>query len=219
MVWMLSGCSVLLAVLVHILDPKLFLLPLSFSRDGHAGGFGYAMFACLFLACMAYTYTLWKAHAVAGPIALGPIVGLPLLACVIVTPTAGHLHDAAAGCLLVWITIYYMIRVGTQLPWLPWLIAFMMFCLGITILITGVSLGLVQKSLILLQLIAMNLDVLIVKQLKNADPKHRRNGASWFDIDFKPLCEKCRGSGMRPDRYRWVCCGACSGTGQKRIVR
>jgi hypothetical protein len=220
MVWMLSACSVLLAVLVHFVDPQLLSLPLSFTRDSEAGVFGYAMFACLFAACVGYAISLWKARALAGPIALGPTVGLPLLACIILTPTAGQLHDLAAGCLLLWITLYYIIRVGSRYRWLPWLIAVVMLCCGIAILQTGVPLGLVQKALIGLQLIAMNLDVLVVKQLKNGDLGDRREGASWFDIDFTPVCDRCRGSGIRPDRYapipgRWICCGSCAGTGQR----
>ena len=221
MVWMLSGSSVMLAVLVHMIDPSLGTLPLSFTRDSQVGGLGYAMFGCLFLACVGYAITLWKARAMSGPIALGPIVGLPLLACIILTPTAGQLHDLAAGCLLVWITLYYIIRVGTRYPWLPWVIAMVMLGCGIAILLTSVPLGVVQKSLIVLQLIAMNLDVLVVKQLKDAESGDLRKGASWFDIDFTPICDRCRGSGIRPDRYapipgRWVCCGSCAGTGQRR---
>ena len=44
MVWMLSGCSVMLAVLVHIIAPSLGTLPLSFTRDSQVGGLGYGMF-------------------------------------------------------------------------------------------------------------------------------------------------------------------------------
>jgi uncharacterized membrane protein YccC len=152
---------VMLTVLAHVLEPELLRHPLSFSRDGVAAGVGRAAFVALSLAIGGYVVVYLRAAASVRRFVFGPLVAAVLMLVVTVTPTKNLLHDVAAGGLLVWTTLFFAVRMLDVSPWRAGgFLAAVVIGVGLVLLV-GPQWS--QKLLVLIQVVAMNIDARVVK--------------------------------------------------------
>jgi uncharacterized membrane protein len=151
-----SLAFLVLALLAHILELELLQHPLSFARDGSAAGFGWAAFVALCLAIGGYVVVYLRAATPRRRFVFGPLVAVLLVVVVTVTPTNNHLHDVAAGALLVWAALFFAVRRLDVSPWRAggFLLAVV---IGVgSVLLVGPQWS--QKLLVLIQVAAMNVD-------------------------------------------------------------
>jgi hypothetical protein len=153
---------IILAVVAHVVEPELLREPLSFSRDGRAAAVGWAAFVALTLAIWGYVVVYLRALAPVRRFVFGPLVAAVLMTAVTATPTRNHLHDVAAGSVLVWTTIFFAVRMLDVSPWRAGgFVAAVAVGVG-SVLMIGPQWS--QKLLVLIQVAAMNLDACVVSR-------------------------------------------------------
>jgi hypothetical protein len=163
MVWMPSLVFVVLALAAHLLDPELWGLPLSYSRDGQAAVVGYAAFAALVVTCWGYAGVYLFTPAVRR-FAFGPLVAAILLTAVAVSPTESTFHDGVTVWMLVWSVVFFAVRLLDRWPRQAGAyVVVVVVASGGAVLIVGPAWG--QKVLVGLLVVAMNVDVWMVRRV------------------------------------------------------
>lgn len=161
MVLLPSLLFVALLVVVHATDPEALHRPLSMFRDGTTKWVGYVLFALLLAMGAGQLWTYARARRFGGMVV--PVVCLGLLVYVAVTPSFDTDHGAAAISLLTLVFFYYAARL--YLVSSPWLFAHLAAPAVIGLAATSVfSYGVIQKSLILYFVFAVNVDCLLVSE-------------------------------------------------------
>lgn len=160
MVWLPSLVFALLLVVAHVVEPELFAHPISFARDGRYPALGYAVFVSLIVAITCYGVVLLRTKHLRR-FAVGPLVAAGLLVVVTLTPTMSTFHDGVAGFVLVWVTVFFAVRLLDMSPWAAggWLAGGVVVTGGLLV----VSPPWAQKVLVLAQVAMMCRDAKRVK--------------------------------------------------------
>jgi hypothetical protein len=154
-----SVLFVTLLVLLHVSDLALIPRPLSTLRDGPTAPFGYALFVFLLFMGIGYVALYIRARAAFGMIV--PFLCVILFAYVAATPSFDADHGIASILLLMLLFFYYAIKLYFRSSfWFFAHIATPFVILGLTR--NNFQYGVIQKSLILYFVLAVNLDMLFL---------------------------------------------------------
>ena len=159
MVHVASALFVVVLVVVHLTDKEYLHRPLSTFRDGPSGWVGYVLFALLLGMGAGQGWLFIRTRRYAGLIV--PVLCFALLSFVALSPSFDSVHIVASLVLLTLVFVYYAVRLyraGSL-----WLFAHLAAPVVIgAAAVPILSYGVVQKSLILYFVFAVNVDCLII---------------------------------------------------------